>query len=132
MKKTIIPASAVVLFLTASCVGQGTETKETIGQNSPPAEIKGTRQQKASPLEGDKSRDYVPGEILVKFHKGAGKEVIENIQEKLNLETIRIVSSPNLYLMKIEDGDSVENVTEQLRDFQEVIYSEPNYVRRVH
>jgi len=97
-----------------------------------PAEIKATRQQKVkvSPPLGNESRNYVPGEIIIKFRKGTDKQVIEAIQTKLNLETIRIVSSPNVYLIRIKDGDSVEDVVGQLREFQEVVHSEPNYIRR--
>jgi hypothetical protein len=46
--------------------------------------------------------------------------------------TIRIISKPNLYLMKIRDDSSVESVMECLRKFKEVKHAEPNYIRTIH
>jgi hypothetical protein len=55
----------------------------------------------------------------------------EAIQKEVHLETIRLVSKPNLYLMKILDGSSVESVMERLRNYEDVQYSEPNYIRTI-
>jgi hypothetical protein len=41
--------------------------------------------------------------IRVKFHDGTSEQTIAAIQEKLHHETIRVVSKPNLYLMKTLD-----------------------------
>ena len=66
---------------------------------------------------------------MVKFHEGINEKAIQAIKRDLQLETIRIVSATNLYLMKIMDGSSVESVLERLRKYEEVRYAEPNYVR---
>ena len=66
---------------------------------------------------------------MVKFHEGISEKAIQAIKRDLQLETIRIVSATNLYLMKIMDGSSVESVLERLRKYEEVRYAEPNYVR---
>ena len=66
---------------------------------------------------------------MVKFHEGISEKAIQAIKRDLQLETIRIVSATNLYLMKIMDGSSVESVLERLRKYEEVKYAEPNYVR---
>ncbi len=47
---------------------------------------------------------YGPGEILVKFREGTDEGTIARIQQEAHLETIRVVSSPILYLMEIVDG----------------------------
>jgi hypothetical protein len=78
---------------------------------------------------GGEGKNYVPGEIMVKFHGGASEKTIQEIMRELHLETIRIVSKPDLYLMKILDGSSVENVLERLHNYEEVKYAEPNYMR---
>jgi hypothetical protein len=75
-----------------------------------------------------KPHEYVPGQILVKFRPETNDQTIEAIQEALRLKTIKVVSSPSLYLMKILDGSSVERTMERLKDFQDVAYSEPNYI----
>jgi hypothetical protein len=82
-------------------------------------------------IHGDPSspKNYKPGEILVQFNNGTQIKSIEAVQRKLHLQTIRLVSPPNLYLMKILDGASVEKVMERMRAFEAVKYAEPNYVR---
>ena len=78
---------------------------------------------------GLKRKNYAPQEIPVKFKKGTDRQDIEAIQRELHLKAIRVVSSPNLYLMKIPDGSSVEQIMGSLREYEKVRYSEPNYVR---
>ncbi len=91
---------------------------------------------KASPAHGTqepsrtKTRGYAAGQILTKFKEKTAPQAIESIQNQLHLETIRIVSRPNLYLMKITGGSSVEEMIRRLQEFEEVEYSEPNYIRR--
>jgi hypothetical protein len=70
----------------------------------------------------------VPGQILVKFKQGTDQKAIEGIQKELALKTIRVVSKPYLYLMKITDGTLVEKMIIRLQDFDQVLYSEPNYI----
>jgi len=77
-------------------------------------------------------RDYVPGQILVRFKDGVDEQDVEIIQEALSLKTIRVIRRPNLYLMRISDGTSVESIIERLMAFPEVSYAEPNYRVTVH
>jgi hypothetical protein len=74
---------------------------------------------------------YAAGEILVKFREGTDEGTMARIQKAAHLETIRVISTPNLYLMKIVDGSQVEEMVERLRRYPEVVYAEPNYVRRI-
>ena len=118
-----------ILVLTTSCVGQG--IKEEASQYSQGTEIQMREQPELAPL-GKERKNYIPGEILVKFKDGTDRQAIEAIQRELHLKTIREFSSPNLYLMKILDRSSVERIMERLRNYEEVKYSEPNYVRTTH
>ena len=77
-------------------------------------------------------RDYVPGQVLVKFKDGVDEQAVETIQKALSLKTIRVVRRPSLFLMRIMDESSVEAVIERLRDFPEVAYAEPNFLVTVH
>ncbi len=120
-----------ILTLTTCCVGQGVGIKEKSSDHSQVTEILGREQPKLAP-SGRERKDYIPGEILVKFKDGTDAQTIEAIQRGLHLKTIREFSSPNLYLMKILDGSSVERIVERLRNYEEVKYSEPNYVRTTH
>jgi hypothetical protein len=72
------------------------------------------------------------GEILVKLKDGTDEKTIQAIQRELHLETIRLVSRPNLYLMKILDGSSDETVMQRLRNYEGVILSEQNYVVTIY
>jgi hypothetical protein len=96
----------------------------------PPREMR-TVERNEPKLEpaGGEGKNYVPGEIMVKFHAGTSQKTIQEITRELHLEIIRIVSKPDLYLMKILDGSSVEGVLKRLHNYKEVKYAEPNYMR---
>jgi hypothetical protein len=118
----------IVLVLTLSCASQHPEGQEKLAQPPGDIEIHDSDEPKLPPPDGEK-KNYVPGEILIKFHDGTNEKAIQAIKRDLHLETIRVVSKPNLYLMKILNGSSVENVMARLRGYEEVQYSEPNYLR---
>ena len=117
----------LVFSITMSCASQGGEFKETFPDHAKGTGTHGTEHEKSAP-SGKERPDYVPGQILVKFKQGTDEQTIEAIQRELRLKTLKIVSRPNLYLMKILNGSSVESIMERLKDFQEVVYSEPNHV----
>lgn len=117
-----------ILLLVISCVDQNAKVKEKSSPVPQATEIHETEQPKLAP-SGKERKDYVPGEILVKFKDGTDKQTIGAIQGELHLENIKVVSKPNLYLMKILDGSSVERIIERLQEYKEVKYAEPNYVR---
>lgn len=79
----------------------------------------------------ERERRYDPKTILVRFRDGTDERTIDRIQKEEELETIRVVSSPSLYLMKIVGGASVEETVQRLMRYGEVIFAEPNYVRRI-
>ena len=121
----------VILFLIISCADRHLEEQEKEASHPRAIGIQGSEQPKLSPAGGE-TKNYVPGEILVKFRDGTTDQAKEAIQRKVHLDTIRIISKPNLYLMKILDGSSVESVMERLGKFKEVKYAEPNYIRTIH
>ncbi len=121
----------VILFFTISCAGQYNEPKKELSNNSKITKSQPKKQQKLAPIKENR-KDYVSREILVKFKEGTEDQAIKAIQEELQLETIRLVYKPNLYLMKILDGSSVEYVIKRLQNYMEVKYSEPNYRRSIN
>ena len=120
----------VILFLIISCADRHQEAQEKKASHPRAIGIQGGEQPKLSP-EGGETKSYVPGEILVKFRDGTTDQTKKAIQKEVHLETIRLISKPNLYLMKILDGSSVESVMERLGKFKEVKYAEPNYIRTI-
>jgi Fervidolysin N-terminal prodomain len=121
----------VILIISTSCGTQHQEAQDKLQPHPQAIEIQGNNQPKLSPAGGE-TKSYVPGEILVKFRDGTTDQTKESTQKEVHLETIRIVSKPNLYLLKILDGSSVESVIERLGKFKEVNYAEPNYIRTIH
>jgi len=128
MRRTNTLQLLVIFLLTISCADRHPEAQEKAASHPQAIEIQGSEQPKLSPAGGE-TKNYVPGEILVKFRDGTTDQAKEAIQRKVHLETIRLISKPNLYLMKILDGSSVESVMERLGKFKEVKYAEPNYIR---
>ena len=118
----------IIFLLVISCADQNIGLKEESFLHSLTAVAGPQKQKKITPVD-KKSKAYVSGEILVKFKDGTDDHVIKAIQAKLHLKTIRLVYKPNLYLMKIIDGTSVESVILSLQQYKEVKYSEPNYKR---
>jgi len=121
----------VILFLMMSCVGQTAEQRENSSHHLQITEMQEREEPKLAP-SGMEDKGYIPGEILVKFKDGTDEKTIQAIQGELQLETIRLVSRPNLYLMKILDGSSDETVMQRLRNYEGVILSEQNYVVTIY
>jgi hypothetical protein len=130
MRPTSTLQLLVIFFLTISCADGHLESQEKAASHPQAIEIQGSDQPKLSPGGGE-IKNNVPGEILVKFRYGTTDQTKEAIQKEVHLETVRLVSKPNLYLMKILDGSSVESVMERLGKFKEVKYAEPNYIRTI-
>jgi len=131
MRPTSTLQLLVIFSLTISCADGHLESQEKAASHPQAIEIQGSDQPKLSPTDGE-IKNYVPGEILVKFRDGTTDQTKEAIQKEVHLETIRIVSKPNLYLLKILDDFPVESVIERLRKFKEVKYAEPHYIRTIH
>jgi hypothetical protein len=117
----------ITLFLAGSCTGQTTETKYGSTNQPQTNKIRRLEHPKLAPFEKE-GQKYVPGQVLVKFRDGTDEGAIETIRRQLSLETIRVSPKLPLYRMKILDGSSVEEVIERLQGFDEVEYSEPNYI----
>jgi hypothetical protein len=116
---------AILLVLAVACAGQGSGTgRGGDGESRTVVDRK-------SGVLGEGERRFAPGEVLVKFRDGTDAETIARIQRELHLETVRVVVSPNLFLMRIVDQTSVEETVQRLQRYEEVVLAEPNYVRRM-
>ena len=120
----------LLIILVLGCSGQAGNSSNSnpqLEQREAESGIKHTGQTGTSQPK-DQRQPYVPDEVMVKFEPGTDAGTIERIRTDLNLETIRKFSSPNLFLLKITDGSSVEAVIVQLKTYEAVKYAEPNYV----
>lgn len=68
-------------------------------------------------------------QMLVKFRDGTDAATVERIGGEAGLRLLKVVSAPNLFLMLIVDGSSVDDVRARLKAYPEVLYSEPNTTR---
>jgi Fervidolysin N-terminal prodomain len=116
---------AILVVLAVACAGQGSGT----GRGGDGESL--TVVDRKIGVTGERERRYAPGEVLVKFRDGTDAGTIARIQREVHLETVRVVSSPNLFLMRIVDQTSVEETVQRLQMYDEVVLAEPNYVRRI-
>jgi hypothetical protein len=110
MRRTNTLQVIVILFLTISCADRNLEEQEKEASHPQAIEIQGSEQPKLSPAGGE-TKNYVPGEILVKFRDGTTDQMKEAIQK---------------------EKSSAESVSERLRNYEDVQYSEPNYIRTIN
>jgi hypothetical protein len=120
----------VLTFLTMSCTGSATPPQQDLTDVVQAGGVQGQKSLKSAPSER-KTEDHVSGQVLVKFKEGTEEQIIEAIQAELHLQTIRIIPRPNLYLMKIQDGLSVQETIKRLQEFKAVEYAEPNLIRTI-
>ena len=127
MQQAIITCWFIAILITISCTGYATQPEREAAK---PAEATESRYGKdpTGPSKGERN-GHAPAQVLVKFKEGTQPQAIEAIQRELHLQTLRIVSKPNLYLMKIQDGFSVQEIVTRLKGFKAVEYAEPNYIR---
>ena len=131
MKYVTIFQCMILSFVILSCTTSTVTSKKTLKNKPQSGDIYTREHKELTPLRTEK-KNYVPGQILVNFKDGTDEQAIETIQRELSLKTIRIVHAPNLYLMKILNGSSVDTIMERLQDFPEVAFSEPNYIVTMH
>jgi hypothetical protein len=120
-------AGLIFFILPLACNGQNTNNNLKSKIKTSESNIRSADQAGISQTQGQ-PQQYVPHEVLVKFNPDTDPQTIARIQEQLKLETIRKFRSPNLFLMKITDGATVEAVIKELETYQAVKYAEPNYV----
>ena len=117
----------IFFILPLACNGQNCNNNLKSKNKNTESNIRSADQTGISQPQGQ-PRQYVPHEVLVKFNPETDSQTVARIQAELKLETIRRFRSPNLFLMKITDGATVEAVIKKLKTYQAVIYAEPNYV----
>ncbi len=94
-----------------------------------PVDEKG-RGGKGTEGNGDGMQNFAAGEIIVKFKPRVTPETVERIARAHDLEIVKIVSPPQLYLFKIRGTVPVREIAGRLNALAEVEYAEPNYRRQ--
>ncbi len=84
----------------------------------------GTGSSSAAPVS------YVPGEILVKFRSGTTPETIEGFRARMKTSVMRKSDLSGVQLLSLPSDLSVEKALSSYRSRPDVLYAEPNYIRR--
>ncbi len=72
-------------------------------------------------------RPYKEDEILVKFRPGIAEERIQEINDSMGAEVIRVMRTIGVHVLRIPRGESVEGMVGKYNALVEVEYAEPNY-----
>jgi hypothetical protein len=120
-------AGLFFFILPLACNGQNSNNDLKSKNKTTEFNIRSADQAGISQPQGQ-PHQYVRHEVLVKFNPDTDPQTIARIQAELKLETIRKFRNPNLFLMKITDGATVEAMLKKLKNYQAVRYAEPNYV----
>jgi predicted Fe-Mo cluster-binding NifX family protein len=71
-------------------------------------------------------REFVSGEVLVKFKPSVSQERIDAILKECGTERIAVIKDMGIHHLRIVNKETVERVVTRLSAFQEVEYAEPN------
>jgi serine protease len=75
------------------------------------------------------AQDYVPGEVVVRYAKDAGKGARAQVQRQTGVGAPKVFA-PRTRVMKIRDGESVGATLKELRARPEVAAAAPNPIAR--
>ncbi|MEJ7789896.1 MAG: S8 family peptidase [Thermoleophilaceae bacterium] len=73
----------------------------------------------------------VPGELIVRFSEDAGPADRAAARQDAGVELERPLAGGGLQLVQVDDGQAIQAVAEELEDSPQVLYAEPNFVRRI-
>lgn len=76
------------------------------------------------------AKEYVEGEVLVKYKKSVKIQRIREIMERHKLEKVQEFRELRIHRLRIPKGKSVKEFVEKLKKEKDVEYAEPNYLRK--
>ena len=72
-------------------------------------------------------KQYIEGELLVKFREGVSNEKALDIILKQSASVITFIENINAYHIKLRPGQGVEDAIKEFSSIPEIQYAEPNY-----
>lgn len=78
------------------------------------------------------AQNFVPGEVLVRFEAGTTVAERREVRNELDLTVKQVLPVPQLQLLKLQPGQSVNSAVAELEVFADVKYAEPNFIRETN
>ncbi len=78
-----------------------------------------------------KEKQYVEGQLLVKFKQGVSKENALEIISQKGASVIKYIDSIELFLLSLKPDQEVEDAIKEFLTEPDVLYAEPNYTVRL-
>lgn len=73
----------------------------------------------------------VPGEVLVQFRPGTSSTRIEEIMTATGARTGKSLGTPLVFMVRPSDGCTAAELIARFREYNDVLYAEPNQTRRI-
>jgi hypothetical protein len=124
----IILSAAIAFLMITSCTASKLENtsspgdKKLVSSEGEKGEIR--------PDLGAEGKDYIPGEVLVKFKEGVSEESIMAISKKFSLIFIEKVKGTSIYRFGLPGDKAVPEAVDILKQQNEVKTAQPNYIYR--
>ncbi len=127
MRKILIAVLVTsIVFTFVSCGKAKTETKNETALEANTAVVE------EGDMDKEQRREYVEGEILVKFKPEVNSEDISKIvKEEYSCEIIDIIKGIDVYRLRIPADKKVPEMLELLNKDARVKYAEPNVIYRL-
>ena len=84
-----------------------------------------------APVRVQSAEQLVPGEVLVQFREGTSSARIGDILAATGATIDKHLGTPLVILVRPSDGCSTDELIVRLREYREVLYAEPNRIRRI-
>ncbi len=81
--------------------------------------------------EFKRSKNYVQGELILKFKKSICNTRVLNIIQSAGSEKIGKIKEDNLVCIKLEKGKSVEEAISEFKNDPSIEYVQPNYIYKI-
>lgn len=118
---------AVLFCLFSSLLASSQQNPQRIPSNPWSSRTNSTPSQAGKPA----LRDYVPGQLLVRFRPEISRQMSQAAHDAVGVSLMREFRSvKNLQLVKVPDKTSLKQMLTYYRSRPDVIYAEPNYIRR--
>lgn len=115
-----IPVWGRAILLVIACVPGAGACTPKVSSSSP------------LPLPSESSTEQVvTGEVLVQFRPGTTSMRIEEIMAATGARSVKSLGTPLVFMVRPPGGRTAGELMARFREYNDVLYAEPNQVRRI-